>query len=112
MFELLDQASPEVVPGLFSHERPGISLSYITNLSQILYHLRHSLEWQIGLLPVVIFYHHSLATVLLITHVDADPPPAVPSCDALEVQLRLTDIYWTSTVCQALCYALGKKQNF
>lgn len=35
----------------------------------------------------------------------------VPSCDVLNVQLSLTNIYWTSTVFQALCYVWGEKQS-
>lgn len=35
----------------------------------------------------------------------------VPSCDTPKVQLSLANIYGTSTVFQALCYALGEKQR-
>lgn len=41
----------------------------------------------------------------------ADAPPAAPSCDALHAQLRLTSICRTSTVFQALRYALGEKRS-
>lgn len=109
LFELLGQASPEVLPGHFSHGRPGISLSYITNLSQIFCHLQDTREWQTCHFPVVIFHRHSPVVVLWIT--DMDAPPAIPSCDALKAQLRLTNICWTSAVSQALFYALGEKQE-
>ena len=109
LFEPLGRASSEVRPGHSSQGRPWISLTYITNLSQIFCHLQDTLGWQTCHLPVVIFHHHSSAVVLWIT--DTAAPPAIPSCDALKAQIHLTNICWTSAVSKTLFYTLGVKQG-
>lgn len=79
------------------------------NLSQISYHLQQRLGCHLSHLPTA-FYHHSSAVVLVIVFMLSHFLP-VPSCDAFNVQLSLTNIYWISTVFQASWYVLGEKQS-
>lgn len=109
LFELLDQASPEVLPGHFSQWKTW-NIPFLRNkfesdfLSFAGYTRVANLPSPCGYFPPSFPCCGPLIT-------DTDAHPAIPSCDALKAQLHLTNICWTSLVSQALFYALGEKQG-